>query len=213
MPLQFWSTGAALIWVKYGAPGFTKPGFSGLSGPQALGTAENFPRLEGRPGWYPVVNDITGPEKPADLSFAGQDAVAAFNLTMWDEAVAQDLEVFPGPSSATIGGGVNAPGSWGWDDVGTLMVTEGHTFEAWVQFLFPGSPKHLSMAALPSGYHLPCCTFLGPWSLEPGSKAAKRQMVWQALPQISVSAKSFTLYDYDMTAIQNLDIAGGGTMA
>lgn len=203
---SYWVTGPCPIYVGLKSGAFV----TGDASPQFLGYAESFPRMEFRPGWYPVMSDPTGPEKPADMSFASMDAVIAFNLTLWDERIAQSMEVFPGPGLAggAPAGGLYSPGTWSFNDIGTLMMTEGYAFDAWVQFPFGGATAgptgHPFMSTLPSGYHFKSCLHLGPWVPEPGAKPFKRQMVWLAWPKMKFTNRTLSLFDYDMSAIASL---------
>src|SRR5262245_20111872 len=140
---QLWSTGPAHMVV----------GFSSITGPIGtplyLGTAEESPKIDIRPNYEPVYNDLVC-QTPFDPSFQGEEAFLAATLTRWNEQTYAGLSARPRPFSTTATRGVTRSG-----DIGLMPLTEGWAPTLWV--LFPYAAKS-AMAGMPAGYRFVSAT-------------------------------------------------------
>lgn len=202
IPKQFvqpWSTGASLIYA-----GFNNGGQA--FGPFFFGTCEGYPKHERRTAYMPILNDFTGRQKPMDMSFQGMDATIALDMTVWDEGVAQMMEqaanLGPAASLAT-------PGSYRFSDVGSLMGLEGFCCQLWIAFGNRlGASAKAAYSALPNGYHYLQCIPVGPTTDEEGAQGMIRSFQFYAWPKCNFQTLINTLFDFDMSAIQNVPING-----
>lgn len=160
--------------------------------PILVGTAERTPQMLVRPAWSPVFNDISGPIVPLDLGFVGAEGFVIYNLTRWNEAGYQLLASYPSFSGGR--------GSWGVDDVGTLMMTEEQALTVWVYFPYGKYPAYSTM---PQGYRFPGAVPYGPEDMNQlGTQARRLGLLFHCLP--AFDGTSFTLYDNDMSAVSGL---------
>ena len=186
MSAQPFVTGAASVYI--GRSGLTLGTAQTASpapfGPVLLGTAERTPQILVRPSWSPVFNDISGPNVPLDLGFVGAEGFVIVNLTRWNEAAYTILSSYP-----TFGG---SRGSWGIDDVGTLMMTEEVALTVWV--VFPYSATHSAYSTMPPGYMFPGAIPYGPEDMNQlGTQARRLGLLFHCLP--AFDGDTFTLYE------------------
>lgn len=170
--------------------------------PVYLGTAERSPRIQIRPSWSPVFNDIAGQKVPFDWSFDGEEGYVVYDFTRWNEAVWEACQTRPFPP---IAGGITGTNVAG--DIGTLMLTEGAGYPLWI--LFPYTLK-LAYATQPLGYHFFRTWLMGPDDLdENNTSAARIRGVWYCsrAPTLNIPAAglNFSLYDGNMAGLPPID--------
>lgn len=186
---------------------------SGL-GPLYLGTCEAAPRIQMSPGWSPLMNDISGDQKPYDYLYQGQDAKVFGDLTVLNWPVLTIVQ-------NRVPRGSPLPGLDPLGSVGTLMVTEGQAYPLWIHFPYGGATgSHAAMVTIPGGYHFFYAWLLGPDEIDPGTKANKvhvqfhcqkgpvTTIVGPTSPQgiagatvLPTATGHFGLYDFNMTGI------------
>jgi hypothetical protein len=181
-------TGPALIYVRPPA----------LSGPAFFGTTERTPRIQIRPAWSPVYNDLGGSKVPFDMMYEGEESLESGTFTRWNELIHATLANRP----STLGSrGRNVAG-----DIGTYMIAEGMAYTLWM--VFPYASKALFAANnMPPGYRFPFSWLEGPDDLdENGTNPRKIGLLWHSLRGFDPSTGSFLLYDHDMSAVAGLGI-------
>lgn len=166
--------------------------------PVYLGTAERTPKIQIRPAWSPVFNDIAGQKIPYDWSFDGEEGYVVYPFTRWVDPVWRACQARPRPP--IIGGvpGLNVAG-----DIGTLMNTEGMGYPIWV--LFPYAAK-TAYNTQPAGYHFFSSWLMGPDDLDRNNTdAALVNGVWYCSrkPTLNIAAAGLDmlLYDYNVAGL------------
>lgn len=157
-----------------------------------LGTSQNVPNLDHSPVYEPVQNDIAGQQVPLDVAYQGEVARVTATLSRWNEYSLKELD------KISAYGGSGARGKDVIGDIGSLMITEGHTFHCWVHF--PYYSKFGSGFYMAAGYHYSACRML-PYQQTPGTTAFRRLFAIEALPIYNPSDGSALLYDETMTTI------------
>lgn len=182
--VQPYSTGVTFVYLGVGSSGT----------PAFFGTAESYPKHERRVDIEYLMNDVGGRKKPVDVSFQGMDASLSLTMTVWDEGVAQILENLP---RFELSPNTSPPGTWSFADMGTLMAFEGYAIPIWLQYNYA---KKAAYSKLAPGYHyynaLPLT--LGD---ENGAAPMKRIFSFYVWPATNFSAKTQTLFDYNMTGL------------
>lgn len=158
-----------------------------------LGTAEVSPRIEVRPAWDPIFNDLGG-KIPFDLAYQGEEAFTSVTLTRWNEAVFAALQNRGNYQSLLRG--FDGP-----YDIGTLALAEAANFATVV--LFPFSAKqYYSANGMPPGYRFLQSVLEGPDVLDPlGTRARKIQLLMHHLRYFNPTNFSFTLYDHNVAGM------------
>ena len=199
--VQDFSTGASLVYLGVGTN----------RSPVFFGTCEGFPKHERRPQFMELRNDLAGRRVPLDMSFQGGDATLSLDMTVWDEGVAKGLERWQdvwGGTSAT-----NNPGQWRFVDVGALMGLEGLAIPIWIRYPFSGTrisggPIGSPSGQLPPGYHYFQGIPFPPQTNEEGAQPMVRSYSFYIWPLCNFQTQTFTLFDYDMSAIASAPING-----
>lgn len=170
-------------------PGFLFANVGGGGSAVFLGTAERSPRIQVRPHFSPVYNDLAGQSVPLDMSFDGEDGFVIADLTRWNESGYAALASRPRFTGAR---GTSVPG-----DIGTLMITEGWAYGLYC--LFPYQSK-TAYADMPPGYHFPAAFLEGPDDLDNiNTTGGKVRLIWHCLRAYAINSgqpgATFTLYD------------------
>lgn len=191
-----YATGAVHIYVKL------PPAAPGLGGQtKYLGTSEQGPTRQTDRTFKQVMNDLSS-QKPFDYIYAGgEEAILSFNLTRWNDNVAQALEAAP------VSGGVGFSTIF---DQGTVMGREGRALEIWYAYTFggiPGSALRPSFVGQEGGRHYLQGLFWGPEQDELGTKERKKHMVFKCWKKFDVSQTParFTLFDFNMAGLPAID--------
>jgi hypothetical protein len=184
---QLYSTGPAHAYVGIIGPG------GGTTAVSYLGTCEDAPRIELRPMWDPVFNDLGG-KVPFDESFQGEEAFVNLDLNRYNEGVYAALAARPRPGQGTRGTMV-------FGDVGALALTENYVFTLLIQF--PYAVKAVMAAGgMPGGYRFPATVLAGPDQLFPlGTKPRKVNLMFHAIRVFNIQDQSFVLYDHNLSGL------------
>lgn len=175
----------------------------GSPAPVYFGTCERMPEDTRQPAYEMLFNDISGTQKPLDIAFQGEDATISLVMTRWSEAVAISLETKP---ALGAGQAARVPGSWLWEDVGTLMGLENAARQVWLVNTFTALANKPAYTANPAGplfggrRYLQCAVW-APESEEKGTAPMKRHFMLYAWPKVDSANRRFTLYDFNMTGI------------
>ena len=194
--------------------------FPGSTAALFLGTGEDGVTIEEHPDFAPVMNDLSGPRKPFDMMYCGNEAIVSVTLTRWNEPIHASLAAYGHPNTS-IRGKDNPL------DRGTLMLTEGKTFMLYVTYpsvagIIAAPVPPYAAQGLPAGYRFFACHLMAPLRLLPGTRPYKVQMVFHAVSTYSspsgpsdsafavaklttAPAQSFALYDHNV----GLAIAAG----
>lgn len=193
---QPYVTGPAHLYVGLGAS----------FAPLYLGTAERTPRIEIRPAWDAVFNDIAGGKIPLDWLYEGEEAFVTADVTRWNEPVYTLLSARPRTSTAGAVQGQNVPG-----DIGTLLISENFAFPLWIQFPYVGKAA-MAAGNLPPGYRFIAAWLEGPDDLDNlGTMARKTRLVFHCGRAYALSTNAagggmtFTLYDHNMTGLPQIN--------
>lgn len=162
--------------------------------PRYLGTAKISPRIQLKPSWEPVQNDLSG-NVPMDTAYMGEEGLSSIDFTRWDNSVYQVL------SSRPKGfGGI--PGTNGRLDIGSLMLTEGLAYTVWI--LFPFATQKAAYSTLNAGYRFPASYLVGPDEHEQmGTHPKTLYLIFHHLRTFNASTGTFTCYDFNMQAVLN----------
>ncbi len=171
---------------------------------QFLGTAEYAPRIEIRPGWEPVFNDLGGSKVPFDMSYQGEEGFTFAEINRYNEVVLARLQARPQTANylgvATPPRGLNYP-----VDIGTLMLTEGLTVTLYVVFPFAGKAAFRSHQ-MPPGYRFPGTYLVGPDDLSNlGTKPRKVGLIFHHLRLFDRQTGRFLLYDNTIPQLPAID--------
>lgn len=187
MGAQPWVRGPAAIFAGVGSGG----------APLFLGHCERTPKIQIRPHYSPVFNDLAGQSIPFDWSFDGEEGYVVCDFTRWDQAVWAACQARPRTSAAGSVPGISQPG-----DIGTLMIAENFATTLWVLFPYTLKP---AFALQPAGYKFFATWLQGPDDLDQNNTtAAKIRAVWYcARKPIAVGTLGLTLalYNWDMTGL------------
>lgn len=188
--------GPANIWAGVGANG----------APLFVGNVERTVAIEFRPTYTPVMCDLGGQRVPVDQIYDGEDAVISGDLTRFNESVYQLMTTYPGSKQGGAATrGINVPG-----DIGSLMLTEGLTFQLWIDCTY----KNKAFQAGAAGTGIPRCyhflnTYCANDSLPTlGTTAKKVNLRWHCLRSFTLDGANnfglgrWSLYDNSDTAIQ-----------
>lgn len=181
--------------------------------PAYLGTGERAPRPSFRPGFEPLMNDVTGTRIPYDWVFEGEEALVTVRLTRWDENVLFAMQNRVGAAGQARG--LNLA-----NDIGTLMITEGAAFPLWLLFPFgvPGIGKPAMIGGgMPQGYHFYAAFLEGPDDMDQlGTNPRTVDLVWhcgRVFAPTGIQAGTTTiprlgngLYDHDMSAVNSMNL-------
>lgn len=165
--------------------------------PYYLGTDEKAPRLEFKPNWEPIYNDVSG-NVPLDVAYAGEEAYISYTFTRWNEGVFELMAANPHTGFGGNTHGITSP-----LDRGTLMLTEGVTPTLWIVFPFAVAGKQPYVAqGLSAGYRFFAAVFEGPFQhANLGTRASKRPAIWHALPVYVPATGAFVLFDHNMAGL------------
>lgn len=168
--------------------------------------------MEIRPVKIDVKNDLGG-EAPFDAIYSGESARITVDLNRFNTPLLRSIEArsrsatFPGAV-----GGFDAPGQ-----VGTLMVTEGASFQLLLHFPFSAKAPFLgavgpnSGGPMIQGYRF-FAAYLDPESVQGGSASVlKYHLSFECLRVFSPTASgvgfgSFALYDTDVSSVVSLPL-------
>lgn len=192
-------TGPVHLWV----------GIAGGHGPRYLGTGESAPDIEIKAEFEPLTADLAGGKVPFDRMFLGEEGLVSCVLTRWNWSVLRKMMARPSADTGTPGHNVSG-------DVGTVMGLEGKTYPLWCQFPYQ---EKAFQADMPGGVHFLSAFLLSPDKIKGGAVAKRVHVVFlcQRLKlgdtdyvktgtELALFQRTtFTLYDYDMSAIQGRD--------
>ncbi len=167
--------------------------------PVYFGTCESMPQDQRQPEYEMLWNDISGSKVPLDLAWEGESAQISLTMTRVDQVVVEYLQAHPNTPTAT-------PGSWAFEDVGSMMGLEGLAWECWLVYTFGSAiagKLTYTGAGLRPGRHYTQCVLWSPQSEETGTKPTKQHFMLFAWPKPNFGTKRFVLYDYDMTGISS----------
>ncbi len=170
--------------------------------PLYLGTAERSPRIQIRPTWTPLFNDIGGSQIPFDMAYEGDEAFISADLTRWNEGIYALLAARTNNPANQLGRGTNING-----DLGTLMITENVANILLLQFPY-STLKAATYGTQPAGYRFLRTWLEGPDDLDPlGTQPRKIRLVFRALRAFSITSNgpNFGLYDHNMVAFPNIN--------
>lgn len=162
-------------------------------GPVYLGTCESAPRIRLNPQFEPLMNDIGGSRLPYDYLYEDMDGMVFGDLTVWNYPVLSQLLSRPNWLKA-------APGVGAFGDIGSLMATEGFTYNLWLQFPFFAKAA-MAGAGLPAGYHFLSAFLFGPDEIDPGTKANKIHVQFQCMRALNTASGLFSLYDFNFAGV------------
>lgn len=194
---QPYVTGPVAVYVGIGSLGNPLATYA----PVFFGHGERAPKPSLNRGYEPVMCDLSGTQLPFDVLYEGQDALIRVDFTRWNEPVYQAISNITSTAVPTnLSPGVDPSSA-----VGTLMVTEGKTYPVWLRFPYGGAGGKASMATLPRGYRYLSCVLESPDDREPGTGVNRLSLIFHAYRAFSPSLGTFTLYDYDMSALGPID--------
>lgn len=195
LPQEF-STGASWVYLGLGSG----------NAPLYFGTCEGYPRDERKPEYEMLMNDLSGRKVPLDFCWQGETATISLVMTRWDEGMIRMLEAKPNPMGSALSGlGASNPGTWNFTDVGALAMLEGLGVPLWIRYPFApvtvggGGGGRPAMGLLTPGYHYIQSIVWAPETAEVGAAPMKRHIQFFAWPYANYVAKTFTLYDYNMS--------------
>lgn len=172
------------------------------SGILFLGHSERGPRVMVRPQYSPIYCDLFGPSVPADIAFAGEDAIISVDLTRWNESVylrlSDKVNHFGVP-----GIGRNDPG-----EIGTMMVSEGAAYPVFVHFPHSAKPAY---ADQPAGLRFAACVLETDNYGALGTGGRKMNLVFHAYRTLDLSVANIAgrgrllLYDHNMAGLPAID--------
>lgn len=112
--------------------------------------------------------------------YSGQDAIVVADINRMSLIAYYAMASCPAPVQtvpAATGAGIDIPG-----ETGTLLVTEGQTFQ--LAMVFPYSAKlayqNIANGALPGGYIFAAATLESPDDIDPGTQDLTIHMIWHA---------------------------------
>jgi hypothetical protein len=199
---QLYSTGPALIYAD-------------LNGPVFVGTCQRAPGISVRPHWTDVQNDLGG-TVAFDVLYESQEAMVTGVINRYSETLYQ---IMADRASNVL---PPVPGSNSSGEIGSLMLTEGLTYELWV--VFPYSTKVFysnpapGFGAMPQGYHFFNAYLMGPDGNQIGTTTERKiQMTWRCLRTFDTSPDEsglagdfntgqFDLYNFDCSAVTSIPI-------
>ena len=181
---QLWTTGPVHIFCGVGPS----------HAPLYLGTGEQAPRIDEEDENEPAMNDLSGSRDGHDESFQGTRAMIRVDLNRWNEAVMARVRAVPDAGGT---GGIMDFGS-----MGALWLTENLAYPVWLQF--PYSTTKAAYAAAVDGYRFQACI---PRSrgTQPGTRARKISLVWQAKKVYIPATGGHLLYDHSMVGLPAVD--------
>lgn len=163
--------------------------------PAYLGMCEAAPQPSFNPEFVPMHADATG-KKPYDVVFMGEDAFVSADITVYNEAVYQEITRRPrfgkkaSDSTSPVGGTVAA------GDIGTMMQTEGFTFALWLHF-----PYFSKFGDMPKGYRFISSYVKGPDNPTIGTQPNKRRIQFHCLGAYDNVSGKVRCYDQNFTGI------------
>lgn len=163
--------------------------------PVFLGHAEAGVEIYTALEWERLMNDLTGTVHPLDKQNMGENAVISGQgpFTRWNESAFALME-------ARQNG--NTRGSQGFGVRGGFAIGEGLSFPLYLAF--PYSIKAAMRAAangiLESGRRYRSCTLM-PHRFMGGTRAARRQLSWEAASVLRLADGGHDLYDYNLTGL------------
>jgi hypothetical protein len=193
-------------------PNFGLPKAGGVTQPNIyyLGTCEQMPRDERNLEYEQVMTDRSGVKVPFDMAWQGATAQISLTLTRVIQSTVELL--LQNPTSLNVRGGAAGllaagpeQGTWTAADVGTMMASEGWTFQLYLVYQFTGIsvPPKPAYAGLRMGRRYPQCILWTPQSEEAGTKPMKTHLMFFAWPQALSQGNGvtlYTLYDYNIPA-------------
>jgi hypothetical protein len=74
------------------------------------GTTRTCPEITEEPSYFPVMNDLAGPNLPVDRGYAGSEHTITLQMTRWDGTADIALDTYPVPVAAVPGVNAGAGG-------------------------------------------------------------------------------------------------------
>lgn len=166
MAASLWSTGTAHLYLQPPS----------LLVWRYLGTAERAPVIALEPTYRKVHADGQNWPLSADKVLLGEQATITALLTRWDETtyafIANRLDSLTG-----------GRGTFGINDIGTMMIAESQTYQLFVQFPFADNVVYQGM---PQGYLFPYVTIDGPEVFDTiGTEGRKLLCIFDAIEGIN----------------------------
>lgn len=165
--------------------------------PVYLGMAEAAPQPSFHPEFQPIYADATG-KKPWDVVFLGEDAFVSADITVYNEAVFQQITRRPRWAKKLDGSAAAVNGTVIAGDMGTMLRTEGYMFSLWLHF-----PYYSKFGDLPKGYRFVSAYVKGPDNHVIGTQPNKRRIQFHCLGAYDQanSTGKIKLYDQDFDDI------------
>lgn len=194
-----WTTGEIVVYVGVlnSVPSVDSQGRAiATYTPRLLGTGKVPPEDTLNPAWAPLMMDGSGPSIPGDKIMAGAKAMTNIEVNKANLGTIEILQnLFPFNLT---------PGSWNYEDVGTIMNQEGMSYPVWFLSL------RRDVAAMKDNgmragirYHgstLVDCT------RRPGAKDNSYHISWEHTAIRIPTQRKYRLFDFDMSAVENLAI-------
>lgn len=157
-----------------------------------LGYAKEGVRIRETAFKRPVRADFAGTQMPADMALEGKIAMIEVPILKYDPAVLSHLS---GRMLGGAGGVVQA------NEIGTLVLTEGKSFQLWIKSPYQSKSAFSNYAA---GYRFPCAILPDDMSWNISTEEQVIRMTFIGLVSMNTSTLSGTLYDNDMTGFPSL---------
>lgn len=188
---QLYTTGPAHMFVAFGAGG------GSVTPPLYLGTCQEKPRIQLRPIYEDVKNDLSA-GATFDKQFGLEEAFIAADLNRFNESTVALVQARNQlPIAAAIGRGAFPLGA-----VGTLMNTEGVAMTLWLQFPYAAKPAYAAGAnAMVPGYRFAAVAAVGPDEIEPGTRVMRKLLMFHAIPLYNATTGGFLLYDFNVAGL------------